>query len=447
MIIARFFCVLALSFLPSLVVAKTNIHKPKNLLTYDQFLSLSDAQKLNYIDAVRILARDLSLNPHFISEADRQARIKFDRFVALWLGQAQAAEEYENIDRVCATTAADARNLSDQDLLSAFGLTLNCREVKSKLTDHTYYRPVTIPRVEALSAEFFRRLESHQITPRTKHYGEAIGALQAAISEIKQNGTRTQQVSSSWLSEDYNRLVKLDQEKGDGYTIGRKTSKGKTNEAPPASSATRPNDTASGTTSTSPVATPAPNETASAKANEHEFQDNVQCLYAGFVIPKNSGNKCLPYTKLPFTGDFFNADTFICPQAQQILCNPMLFGYEETNCKASKLKTCDGKRPICVYRSQDATKNCFEQAKRKKTLNKTMELWKSPEGEKLYTQYIESLENLCDSGHLQKRKLRTAVYDDITKTCDVAFAVLKENIQSEYLPAKLSPADKSSGKR
>ncbi len=161
-----------------------------------------------------------------------------------------------------------------------------------------------------------------------------------------------------------------------------------------------------------------------------------QCLYAGFVIPKNSENKCQPFKTLPFESSFLDSKTFVCPQMEQILCNPLIFGYEETDCTGSGQQTCDGKKPICVYRSVDATKNCYEQAKRKKTLKQTMELWKSPEGEKLYKEYVESLEELCDSNRLQRRNLKAGIFSDITKTCEVAFSVLKENIKNNFLPAK-----------
>lgn len=468
MIIARFFRFLTLIFLVNLSLAtltfaqpinvgkssvRTTSKKIRHLLTYDDFLNLSDDQKLAYIDTVRKLALDLSLNPHFISATDLQDRTKLDQFLSLWLQEAHASE-YENLDRECTMDRERAKSLSDQDLLSEFGLTLNCKEIKSKLSDPNVYRPPTIQRVESLSAEFFARLESRQITPRTQHYGEAIGALQAAISEVKTNGTKNQKVSSTWLSDDYNRLSILEQKTSAGYSIGRKSAPAKaTSETANSDKSEKPAPKKAEAEKPATTRGPEPQEQsqktdkAETKPETSSFKDDLQCLYAGFVIPKGTENKCHPYKELPFTSDFLNKKTFVCPQAQQILCNPLLFGYEETNCKSAKLKTCDGKRPICVFRSQDATKNCYDLAKRKKTLKQTMELWKSPEGEKLYHDYVESLEDLCDAGHLESRKLRTAVFADITKTCEVAFSVLKDNIQSEFLPAKLSPEQKSSGKR
>jgi hypothetical protein len=354
----------------------------------------------------------------------------WNQLISQMLTSAQAGD-YDNVDRTC--IISDAKTLTDQDLLSSFSLTLNCTEFKENPKDKAYFRPVAIPRVEAIYQEFLSRIEAKTITPSTQHYSDAIGALKAAIGEIKTVGMRNQTVPANWLSDAESKLTALDQRSASPTSA-------RTSKASP-STLSSPVVAAPTPASSTPKSNP---EKATAPA---DFKDDLQCLYAGFVIPKGPTHKCQPFKELPFASEFFDLKTFVCPQSEQILCNPLLFGYEDTNCKVTEIKDCTGKRPICVYRSQDATKNCFDQAKRKKTLKQTMEIWKSPEGEKLYRDYVESLENLCDQTHLEKRKLRTAVYNDITKTCEVAFSVFKENVGSEYLPSKISPTEKGSGKR
>ena len=410
--IARFFL-----FTFSLFLVPTAYSQIRTFISYDQFLEFSDSQKKSYIEMLRKYSVDLSQNPYLTSSAQsRQSRL--DQLLQQFVSIANAGES-DAVDRECGKSIT---GLSNQDLLSAFGLTLNCTEIRSTRSDPLYYSPVAIKRVESLTSEFFSRVEAQTLTPREPYYLSGIGALKAAIEDVKKNGTRTQKIDPSWLSHEYNRLTNMESN----------GSRGSAKINNPKLPATAPKPTA-----------------VSQPELKKESAHSYRCLYAGFVIPKTEGNKCAPHKELPFASSFLDQRSFLCSEPEQILCNPLLFGFEETDCATTGIKTCKGKRPVCVYRSKDATKNCYETAKRKKTINQTLEIWKSPEGEKLYKDFIESLEQLCDTENLKQRKLKPVAFEDISKTCEVANSVLKENIQNEFLngQATAPAADKSSGKQ
>ncbi len=472
MIIVRFFRLSILMLLillswPSLTHAQT-------IMPYNQFLNLSDEQKKSYIEMIRSLALDLSQNQNLVDVVQTPSRRLFlDQFFVQAIPSSQAASKNDSAS-LCAKT--NFKNSSNDDLFGDMSLTLNCREIQSDRSEPLYYKPGVQDRIEALYAELMARIKSGKITPKSKYYKEGIGGFRAVIAEIQQHGTKNKKVGSAWMSQEYANLGRLGAggspyavEKSPSTQSQKPTSSKSASKAKPES---KPNlkDTST-RTKVSSKKTKAEigkdrektkNSSKSkyqnlklAKAEFLEEEFSGQCLYAGFVIPKNSENKCQPFKVLPFESTFLDSKTFVCPKTEQILCNPLLFGYEETNCKSSRpaqarpaqagQQTCDGKKPICVYRSVDATKNCYEQAKRKKTLNQTMELWKSPEGEKLYKEYVESLEELCDSGRLERRNLSSAIFSDITKTCEVAFSVLKENIKNNFLPEKVLPNESNKG--
>lgn len=418
MTIARFFLFLLCLFLLPAAYSQSGV-----FLSYDQFLELSDNQKKSYIEMLREHTLSLSKNPYLTSSV-KQKPLLLDHLLQNFISSAGASES-PAVDKEC---SKDIRGLSNQDLLSAFSLTMNCTEIRSTKKDPVYYSPVAIRRVESLATEFFSRVDTQKLTPGERHYHEAIGTLKGVIEDLKQKGTRTQKLDPSWMSAEYNRLDSM--EPSGSITKHIK--------AAPTSSKQAPTKLAA---AASPVS-------AKVSAAETEVNNSYRCLYAGFVIPKTQ-DKCTPYKELPFTSDFLNSKTFICPDQNQILCNPLLFGFEDTDCATTGIKTCKGKRPVCVYKSSDATKNCYENAKRKKTISQTLEIWKSPEGEKLYKDYIDSLNKLCDKADLAARKLRPSAFNDITKTCEVANSVLKENIQNEFLNGKTSLPDpkKSSGKQ
>jgi hypothetical protein len=406
-------------------MARTN-NRQKTFLSYDQFLSLSDNQKKTYIEIVRKLILDLSLNPNFVTSDGLKRTTLLEKSLEQFLLKAQAAEPEERVGENC--RIKNYAELSNEDLINGFKNIRDCSEVKIKTSDPRIFKPNAIIITEKSVAEFFSRLGSGSMTPRIANYDNALAEIKVTISEIKEGGTTNGPVDPRWMKDPSDRLEVLSQQYDSG---SRSILKEKKTE--PVSLGT-----------SSPTAHPpqktleAPKSAAKPEikvSDSKVFKNHLQCLYAGFVVPKNSINKCSPYTLLPFESDFFDKNTFLCRQKEQIICNPLLFGFEESACEIkNNKKECQRKIPVCVFRSQDATKNCFELAQKKKTLNQTLEIWKSSEGEKLYHEFTESLEDLCDDSHLKKRKLRPAAYQDITKTCDVAFTVLKDHIKNEFLP-------------
>jgi len=339
-------------------------------LSYEQFEGLSEGQQKNYIEDLQKLSVSLGSQKEF----SEQTHFIFERFYHLFVPRADGLE-MSRLNQVCQLKSA--KNLSHSELFSKITQTRSCSEVVEK-GQRSYFVSSVPLRLQLLTDEFNSRVQSGRITPRTPGYDQANGDLRLLKTELKARGVRG---TSSLLSN-------------------------------------RPS---------APAPMPVPKATTILPVGQL-----AQCLYAGFLIPKNSQKKCLPFKELPaeFGSDFFESSSFVCASSEQILCNPLLFGYENICQKSDQCQ----KKPVCVWRSQEATKNCFESAQRKKTLQQTLTLWKSPQGKSLYEKYVQSLEQLCDSQNLKARNLRSAVLFDIETTCQVAFQVMAHNVKNKYLP-------------
>ncbi len=205
MIIARFFRFSILMLL--ILLSWPSITHAQTILPYDKFLNLSDEQKTSYIEMIRNLALDLSQNPNLVDVVQTPGRRLFlDQLFEQALTYSQAASKNSS-DTLCAQT--NFKNVSNDDLFGDMSLTLNCREIQSDRSEPLYYKPGVEGRIEGLYAELMARIQSGKITPRSKYYKEGIGGFRAVIAEIKQYGTSSKKVSSSWMSQEYSNLGRM----------------------------------------------------------------------------------------------------------------------------------------------------------------------------------------------------------------------------------------------
>ena len=135
-----------------------------------------------------------------------------------------------------------------------------------------------------------------------------------------------------------------------------------------------------------------------------------KCIYAGFVI---TGSACQPYKKIPedYQIEEIKADFFKCDNDDDIICNPLLFGFKQNCFKLETKEICHNK-PVCIKRSVSATKNCTQQTETTDDLKRVLELWKNPKNKKTYDTFMNDLNQLCSSDNI--------VSEDVHKTCGVA---------------------------
>lgn len=133
------------------------------------------------------------------------------------------------------------------------------------------------------------------------------------------------------------------------------------------------------------------------------------CIYAGFVI-KTAG--CQPHYSLPDSMklDEITNPAFKCDNDKQILCNPLLYGYEEVCSVPGGPEKCVMK-PICINRSVNASKNCHQLSDKKAILDRVYALWKNPKNKTVYDTFIKDITDLCEPGRSGS--------DDVIKTCQV----------------------------
>lgn len=421
---------------------------------------------MEYIESLQKLTVDLGENPNLsqMSAELQKNQIFLQVFGGTFLPEASAITLAERT-RICSLKSA--RSLSNQDLFSKVENTPNCTEITSKPNKARARYMSSVPeRLYVLTAELKDRLSDGRINRNTKHLDSVIGRLQESLQSLRLRGTmdgRNYQVFYTRISQDLKAIQGL---KGKAVSSSPAAARKVTSTrsaavvkaraetaAPQATAASSPRSLPqklpekkiASAVSNSSVAfanhadqvTTVVATSASRSSEEVKSETSPNCLYAGFVIPQTSERKCQPYKRLPdyFPKDFFNFEQFLCSNDQEIICNPLLFGFVN-ECGGEKTQKCVAKKPVCVRRSTTATKDCWSLAQQKNTMPQILKIWESPQGEKLYKDFVRSLENLCDPQNLETRQLREVVKADIVKTCDVAFQIFKESLEKKILPAK-----------
>lgn len=373
-----------LIFLPFLAVAGQG-DPSAQFLSYEQFQQLSELQQIDYIQDIQKVVLQLEASPAIRSDAGLGSKpLFYQRLFSEVIASADANTASE-LDRVCTLTSA--KHFSNEQLRDKITQTRNCTLTGKSRRDQRFV-PSVPQRVQVLKKEFEERQATGRITPAMTGYDVAVGDLKLLTNQLNERGI------------------------GNVPSVKPVVVKPKVKAIVAEKKSSQP-----------------------AKKAEVLQASGFQCLYAGFLIPKNPQGHCRPYKILPddFSSEILSQEKFVCATSQQILCNPLLFGFEKP------------RKPLCVWRSQDATKNCFELAQRRNTLPQVLELWNSKNGKELYQKYVLGLQSLCDQESLKARNLRPSVYADIEKTCAVSFKVLEENIKNKFLPS-LEKISRKAGK-
>lgn len=203
------------------------------------------------------------------------------------------------------------------------------------------------------------------------------------------------------------------------------------------------------------------------KKIESEYSFSA-CLYAGFLIQEKvcKAPKTLP--KNEALNSLFDEKTFKCESSEEVICNPILFGYEgdcnllgptpKTSAevvtmmekdrltsktqKNEELKTClKTAKPVCAPNSMSVTASCKEKTKNSNYLSHAVDLISA--NPQILQDYIKGFDQLCDEKNYSKnrliyrkangelRKNSESIKDDIDKTCKVAKPKLDE-VVNEY---------------
>jgi hypothetical protein len=149
-----------------------------------------------------------------------------------------------------------------------------------------------------------------------------------------------------------------------------------------------------------------------AKANSGDSSNTEEpyCIYSGFVL---SDKTCSPLTELPLALKLeeINISKFKCGSANEILCNPLVFGFKSDS------------TPYCIKRSRMASLNCKEISNNSETIERIHKAWKNPANKKVYDSYQSSLKQLCDSNNRSS---------DVRDTCKVVISQFNETVKKEF---------------
>ncbi|MBC7466947.1 MAG: hypothetical protein H7256_13240 [Bdellovibrio sp.] len=199
------------------------------------------------------------------------------------------------------------------------------------------------------------------------------------------------------------------------------------------------------------------------------------CLYAGFVIQEKvcKAPKTLPRNEL--LNSSLDEKTFKCESSEEIICNPILFGYEgdcgvvtpKTKEEAAEmirkdsiiykkqkdddLKKClTTVKPVCVPNSVSATMSCQQKTKSGNYLKKAVDVIST--NPQMLTDYVKSFDQLCAEDAMTKnrliyrkengelRKNSDSIKKDIVGTCAVAKPKMKEVLENYTSRALNLPA-------
>lgn len=393
---------------PGHSVSEPDTH-PTYFLTYDQYLQLPSEAQTKYIQTLQEFVVGLSPVEKSVVKGSGLMD-KGENFWSLIIATAEA--EYESLDRVCKLTSA--KGFSMEELASAATQTGNCTEISVNGSPQ-YFRPVVLERLRVIAEEISSRMKQGKFNINDPSAAYAAGDLSGWVRQFEQRPPR-----SGYDRETFKKLQQMNKEIGDYWET-------KTVVAPHGRQSHRIENPLKATL------------TLRKDFSEH----GARCLNAGFVIPVNAENTCKPIRKLPKEMVLAGIDNenFKCLSPNEIICNPLIFGYE-ASCKDDKVTDCKNAKPLCIAPSQQATKDCFELAKSRGTLEKVKLLFAGKGGREAYQKYIESLHSLCDPVQRETNPAikkftearRERIKKDIEATCKVSFEVLSASVTKNFLP-------------
>jgi hypothetical protein len=398
-------------FVASFAVAESGVVQKQYFLSYEQYLSLSFSAQSKYILSLQEFVVSLAKVDGFLVDSEsNESKLN----LILLLSVESAHGEYEGLDRVC--RLGSLKGLSLEELASAGTQTGNCTEVSINGSPQ-YFRPVAAERLKMISEELLSRMKQGKINPNDTWSAHAFGEFSGMLRQFQERPPKDGNYDHAALAAAISINKELDAlwEKG----TRQQSFKPKTTKSPP------------------------PNK--NTEAVRHEASVFFRCLNAGFVIPITPAGGCKPYRQLPPSLDLgFDSENFKCLSQAEIICNPVLFGYE-ASCTDGKTKDCKSPKPLCIRPSQTATKDCSELAKSRGTLEKVKMLLAGSNGKAIYQDYIKSLYSLCNPIQLEKNpslakmteSKRQSVKKDVESTCKVSFKAMADLVTKEYLPKDL----------
>ncbi len=317
-----------------------------HFLNYDQFLSLTDSEKKNYIKEIQALNLNLTEN----------SKVSFFQFL------------YQNL----LFNPANAQNSRAEFNLVATDTVTELDRLDSLMRASRMYKKAAIehnaPTAKAVSIE-----DSEAFVKR----------MNQVKSKLQSPG-------------DYNMYASLKNEFANDFPELAKKIESVKNTAPATKQVRKETQIQNKEKTEKPA-------TVSQKKIDKPSMAPF-CIYAGFVI---YGEKCSPNKKLPddFNLDLIHKDNFKCETESEILCNPLLFGYKK-NCFKVETKEICSEQPICIERSVNATKNCVQKTNSKDQFEVILNIWKNPKNKNVYEKYMKDLNQLCNTDNFTSEDVR-----------------------------------------
>lgn len=167
------------------------------------------------------------------------------------------------------------------------------------------------------------------------------------------------------------------------------------------------------------------------------------CFSSGFVVARGADGFCPPVRDLP--ADMRWADPekigpFKCSDGNQVICNPVLFGYTSTcrdfveNTFWRYLNDCQWK-PFCVAPAGNTTAECFRIPSDEVEKGSVQTVWnstvKNKDSKTIYEAYINSIQKLCEGNP----NVETNRGDIEMASCQSEKAKFEARIAEKYNPS------------
>jgi len=393
---------------------ETIYNPPAFFITYEQFMSLTNAEQKTYVKKVKEIVDDLAKAYPDLAQ-DRSLRSPL--FQVLWdlnlpYAQSQEKKEESYSDQVVVNFVAyalkqagqyseEVRNLSPADLTEE-----KKQMAVESFRQAMYWTSAAAAQTYTLKDEALKKKTLDTlILPASKKVTLNEDKIKAFADESQYREARDDYFKKSLRGElsvmqafPSHGLTHYDDHKKASVPISKM-----------------------GTVSSEPLPPEAPpkKEEARVTANTAYYR----CMYAGFVVKKDP---CMAPRELPWSLDGLDPKSFVC-SAGTVMCNPLIFGFN-SDCDWSSLpqKCWTGAKPYCVKPGLFATKNCTEASNNERSLQATVELIKR--NPKVFNEFGSNFAELCYKGLIdfnsypRKRNPKNIqkTKEDIKKTCQVA---------------------------
>lgn len=413
---------------------ETIYNPPAFFITYEQFMSLTNAEQKTYVKKVKEIVDDLAKAYPDLAQ-DRSARSSF--FQVLWdlnLPSAQSQEKKEESysDQVVVNFVAYALKQAGQyseevRTLSATDLTPEKKQMAvESFRQAMYWTSAAAAQTYTLKDEALKKKTLDTlILPASKKVTLNEDKIKTFADESQYREARDEYFKKSLRGElsvmqafPSRGLTHYDDHKKASVPIS-KMGTVSSEPLPPETGAVPAAEGSSAASAPPPSSEVPPKEEARVTANTAYYR----CMYAGFVVKKDP---CMAPRELPWSLDGLDSKSFACGPGT-VMCNPLIFGFN-SDCDWSSLpqKCWTGAKPYCVKPGLFATKNCTEASNNERSLQATVELIKR--NPKVFNEFGSNFAELCYKGLIdfnsypRKRNSKNIqkTKEDIKKTCQVA---------------------------